>query len=75
MKKYNSTNDKFGYNIKKGGQNKSHSEETKRKIGEANKIALKGNKWSEQQKTINFTNVFRRRKSFLWKTSYRRAKN
>lgn len=52
IEKYNSINDKFGYNIKKGGQNKSHSEETKRKIGEANKIALKGNRWSEQQKRL-----------------------
>lgn len=41
---YQSTNDNFGYNIKAGGQNKRHSEETKKKIGEANKIALKGNK-------------------------------
>jgi len=49
---YNTTNDNFGYNIKKGGQNKNHSEETKRKIGQANKISLKGNKWSKEQKEI-----------------------
>ena len=52
IKQYNSTNESFGYNIKAGGNNKHQSEETKKKIGEANKIALKGKKWSEQQKKM-----------------------
>lgn len=52
IEQYKTTNDKFGYNIKKGGENQSHSEKTKRKIGEANKIALKGCKWSEQHKQL-----------------------
>ena len=47
---FNSTNDMFGYNIKQGGNNHSHSEETKRKIGEANKIALKGLEHSDEWK-------------------------
>ena len=47
---YNSINEDYGYNIKKGGNNRAQSEETKKKIGEANKIALKGNKWSEEQR-------------------------
>ena len=50
IKKYNSTNDKYGYNITQGGKNFHHSEETKKKISEANKISLKGNKWSDEQK-------------------------
>ena len=42
IKQYNSQNDKYGYNITSGGQNFSHSEETKKKIGKANSKALKG---------------------------------
>ena len=45
---YNSTDENFGYNIQTGGKNYNHSEETKRKIGKANSIALKGNAWSDQ---------------------------
>ena len=50
IKKYDSCNDKFGYNITSGGKNFHHSEETKKKIGEANSKSLKGNKWSEEQR-------------------------
>lgn len=35
--KFNTRNPKYGYNIKEGGSNGGHSEETKRKIGEFNK--------------------------------------
>lgn len=49
---YQTRIDDFGYNIKAGGKNKSQSEETKRKIGEANKIALKGSHWSEEHKKL-----------------------
>lgn len=52
IQKYQTRNDDFGYNIKKGGNNHTHSEETKRKIGEANKIALKGSHWSEEHRQI-----------------------
>lgn len=52
IKEYNSCNDEFGYNIISGGRNFTHSEETKRKIGLANSIALKGNKWSEKQREL-----------------------
>ena len=52
IQKYQTRNDDFGYNIKKGGNNHAHSEETKRKIGEANKIALKGSHWSEEHRQI-----------------------
>lgn len=50
IKKYNSTDEKYGYNITSGGSNFHHSEETKRKIGQSNKIALKGITWSQQHK-------------------------
>lgn len=52
IKKYHSQEDNFGYNITSGGNNFKHSEETKRKIGRSNSIALKGNKWSEEQKKL-----------------------
>ena len=52
IKQYNTQNDNFGYNIKAGGANRHHSEETKRKIGNANKISLKGKKWTEHQRKI-----------------------
>lgn len=52
IKEYNSRNDEFGYNITSGGRNFTHSEETKRKIGLANSIALQGNKWSEEQRKL-----------------------
>jgi hypothetical protein len=42
----------YGYNIKLGGNNKSHSEETKKKIGQANKISQKGKKWTVSQKEL-----------------------
>lgn len=47
--KYNSTNEKFGYNIQPGGKSTKHSEETKRKIGAANAISLKGKKLSPER--------------------------
>ena len=51
--KYNSTNENFGYNIQSGGvDHHKHSEETKRKIGEANKISQKGKKWTEHQHQV-----------------------
>lgn len=50
--KYDSTNDLFGYNIKFGGNNHAHTEETKKKIGEANRQAQLGKKWSEEQKAL-----------------------
>ena len=37
IEKYHSRNPKFGYNIKEGGSYGSHSEETRKKIGEAHK--------------------------------------
>ena len=46
---YKTTDDRFGYNITTGGKNFSHSEETKRKIGEANAVSLKGIKHSDAQ--------------------------
>lgn len=49
---YHSQDDKYGYNIKAGGANRHHTEETKRKIGAANHIALQGNKWSEDQRQL-----------------------
>lgn len=52
IKQFNTQNDKYGYNIKAGGTNHSHSEETKRKIGKANQLSLKGHKWSKHQKDI-----------------------
>ena len=52
IKYYDSTNDNYGYNIKYGGLNHSHSEETKRKIGESNKKSQKGKSWTESQKEI-----------------------
>lgn len=50
--KYQSQNENFGYNIKTGGANNCHSEETKQKIGKANHIALQGHKWSEEQRQL-----------------------
>lgn len=47
---YRSQDENFGYNIKAGGANKVHSEETKKKIGLANSQSLLGNKWSEEQR-------------------------
>lgn len=52
IKQYKSQDDNFGYNIKEGGSNSKHTEETKIKIGEANKKALKGHKWSQHQKEL-----------------------
>lgn len=46
---YGTTDDRFGYNITTGGKNFSHSEETKKKIGEANAVSLKGIKHSDAQ--------------------------
>lgn len=42
----------YGYNIRSGGTNYQHSEETKRKIGEANKKSLKGSHWSEEHRQL-----------------------
>ena len=52
IKEYNSTNRNFGYNIKEGGHRGRHSEESKRKISEANKGKKHwlGKKHSEETK-------------------------
>lgn len=52
IKDYNSTNPQNGYNINFGGFNHNHSEETKRKIGESNKISQLNKKWSDHQREI-----------------------
>lgn len=44
----NTQNKDIGYNIKSGGDNHKQSDETKRKIGAGNSIALKGKKHSEE---------------------------
>lgn len=46
IEKLNTTNPKYGYNIKEGGSNGGHSEETKRKLSEFNK----GKHLSEEHK-------------------------
>lgn len=47
---YHATDDQFGYNLQSGGtEHHFQSEETKIKIGNANKISQKGKKWSDQQ--------------------------
>ncbi len=52
IKQYHTQDEKYGYNITSGGQNFSHSEETKRKIGLSNSKALKGKthstEWSKK---------------------------
>ena len=48
IEKYDSINN--GFNLVAGGRNHLWSEETKRKIGEANKISLLGKKHSEETK-------------------------
>lgn len=52
IKKYCSQDENYGYNISSGGANFQHSEETKKKIGKANSIALKGkthsSEWSKK---------------------------
>lgn len=51
IEQYHATDDNFGYNLQSGGVKRhSQSEETKKKIGKANKISQKGKKWSEQQR-------------------------
>lgn len=50
IEQYRTREDDFGYNVKDGGNNGSHSEETKKKIGEANHIALKGKTHSQEWK-------------------------
>lgn len=50
INQYQTQNDLFGYNLDSGGHNTTHSEETKRKIGEANHIALQGSSWSDEHK-------------------------
>ena len=52
IKDFDSTNPQNGYNIKFGGFNCKHSEETKKKIGESNKISQKDKKWSDHQREI-----------------------
>lgn len=49
IKQYQTQDEKYGYNITSGGNNYSHSEETKKKIGQSNSIALKGKKHSSEQ--------------------------
>lgn len=46
IKKFNTINRNYGYNISPGGESNNHSEETKRKISESNK----GRKISEEHK-------------------------
>lgn len=44
IKEYNTTDSRYGYNIENGGSTiGKHSEETKKKISEKNKVVLKGN--------------------------------
>lgn len=50
IQEYNTQDDKFGYNIKNGGSNGAHSEETKKKIGQSNHISQQGKHWSESQR-------------------------
>ena len=57
IQEYHSNDERYGYNITSGGHNFSHTEETKKKIGAANSIALKGNKWSESQREL-ISNMF-----------------
>lgn len=52
IQKYQTQKNNFGYNIKNGGNNHKHSKETKQKIGNANKIALKGTHWSEEHRQL-----------------------
>ena len=52
IKQYKTQDDRYGYNIKAGGNNKHHTEKTKIKIGKANSIALKGSTWSEHHRQI-----------------------
>ena len=50
--KYKTQDEKYGYNLDSGGHNTQHSEETKRKIGISNHIALQGSKWSEEHRQL-----------------------
>ena len=53
IEQYNATNENFGYNLQSGGVgHHTQSEETKRKIGQANSIALKGHHWSDEQRQL-----------------------
>lgn len=52
IQQYHSTEDQYGYNLTSGGLNFKHSEQTKKKIGQSNHIALQGNKWSQHQRQI-----------------------
>ena len=52
IKNLHTTDPQYGYNITKGGKNFHHSEETKRKIGEANHIALQGTKWTQEHRQL-----------------------
>lgn len=52
IKQYKAQDDEYGYNLDSGGHNTHHSEETKRKIGAANHLALQGNKWSPEQRQL-----------------------
>ena len=46
------TNPEKGYNINLGGNNHHHTQETKNKIGKANKISQSGKIWSLSQKQL-----------------------
>lgn len=52
IQQYQTQDERYGYNITSGGQNYSHSEETKKKIGQANSIALKGKTHSSEWSKI-----------------------
>lgn len=52
IQRFNTQDDKFGYNIKNGGNNGHHSEETKKKIGLSNKVSQKGKTCSQEQKEL-----------------------
>lgn len=56
---YESSNPQFGYNKRAGGLNGNHSEETKRRIGRANRTAQTGKKLADETKQkirAHFTN-------------------
>lgn len=71
---FQSHNDEFGYNIQTGGHNFSHSEETKKKIGQSNSIALKGKKHSEEFKKLMSEKFVGENNPFYGKTHTKETK-